>query len=194
MQHPITIESHHVRATLRHLLYDREPGETPLAYLALIQRRLLAAGFQPSPTARRLELGHLLTEIVTGELAALRRRHGLAPSASAADPCAALRADFGLGQRELEAWSAIYHVYLRPDLDIGLQTLERLLPQHHRRTLQRRLQRGVVALTARLRALEHEAVQSEEAGRRRARGPAHGWPPARPRGAALSRMARIARR
>lgn len=194
MQHPITIETHQVRTTLRHLLYDREPGETSLAYLVLIQRRLLAAGFQPGPTARRLELGHLLTEIVTGELAALRRRHGLAPNPGAADPCAALRADFGLGQRELEAWSAIYHVYLRPDLDIGLQALERLLPQHHRRTLQRRLQRGVVALTASLRALEHEAVHAQWAQRRIPRGTADAWPQTRSRALALERLSRATRR
>jgi len=71
--------------------------------------------------------------------------------------------DFSYEQRELEAWSAIYHVYLRPDLDLGLHGMAALLRDRHRRTVQRRLRRGVTALASRLQELERAA---ETAARR----------------------------
>ncbi len=158
-----------VREVLRFLARDRTPGGTPLSKLELVRRSLEEAGFQPTDQARQYEIGRLLTEIAEQELAALRRR---APApAMDSGPLVTLLADFGHGCRELEAWSAVYHLYLRPDLDLRLTTLADWLDDRHRRTVQRRLRRGVAALAQRLQVLERNARLSERAARLAARVP-----------------------
>jgi hypothetical protein len=144
-----------VREVLRHLARDRTPGRTPLAGLEVVRRALEDAGFQPTPTARQYEVGRLVVEIVEQELAALRRRAALTPDPE--DPLTALVLDFSLGLRELESWSAVYHMYLRPDLDLSLKGLTDVLDDRHRRTVQRRLRRGAAGLAGRLQAAERSA-------------------------------------
>jgi hypothetical protein len=153
------ITSDRVREVLRHMSRDRTAGRTALAGLVVVRRALEDAGFQPTPAACQYEVGRLLADLVERELEVLRRRAGRPPGEL--PPAAALRADFGCGLRELEAWSAMYHLYLRPDLELGLKGLTGLLDDRHRRTVQRRLRRGAVALTARVQALEREAGLSE---------------------------------
>lgn len=144
-----------VRQVLRQLARGRMPGRTALTELEVVRRALEDAGFHPTPAAREYELGRLVVELAERELAMLRRRAALA---SAADrPDLALQADFGHGLRELESWSAMYHLYMRPDLDLTLKGFAELLDDRHRRTVQRRLRRGVAALTSRLQAAERSA-------------------------------------
>ncbi len=165
------ITADHVRDVLRQLFYDRTPGPTPLAGLTIVQRSLDRAGFRPTDAACRCELGRLITEIVETELDAWRHRLEVPANPRSVDHRARIVADFAAGHRELEGWSAIYYLFLRPDLDFSLHDLADLLPYCHRRTVQRRLQRGVDALTARLIALERAAVAAERRARLVARLP-----------------------
>jgi len=165
-----------VRDALRRLAEDQSAESTPLVGMSAIRRSLERAGFQPSRESCSFEFGRLVTEIAESELAALRRRCGLG-ARSAGDPWSQIVADFQPGHHDLEAWSAAYYLYLRPDLGIDLPALTEMLRGRHRRTLQRRLRRGIEALTARLRALEHSAVCEARRERLAARLPA---PPPRP--------------
>jgi hypothetical protein len=159
------VTGQHVRDVLRQLYYDRTPGPTPLAALTVVQRSLNRAGFRPTDAACRYEVGRLITEIVESELAAWRRKLGVATGPGLVDPREQIGADFEPGHRELESWSAVYFLCLRPDIDLGLQDLVELLPYRHRRTVQRRLHRGVDALTAQLAAMERAAVLAERRDR-----------------------------
>lgn len=159
------ITGQHVRDVLRQLYYDRTPGPTPLEALTVVQRSLNRAGFRPTEAACRYEVGRLITEIVESELSAWRRQLGVAAGPRLVDPREQIGADFAPGHRELESWSAVYFLCLRPDIDLGLQDLVELLPYRHRRTVQRRLHRGVDALTARLVAMERAAVTAERRDR-----------------------------
>ncbi|MFN2252204.1 MAG: hypothetical protein ACK2UL_09840, partial [Anaerolineae bacterium] len=153
-----TIARTDVRDALRHLSRDRTPGRTPLTRLQVVERAVARSGMRPSPGAREYELAQLLAETVEAELERLRRTLRPRPQVDASDFRAALQRDFGVGHRELESWSAVYHLYLRPDLNIGLDEMEELLGDRHRRTLQRRLQEGVTALSVHLQTLERSAV------------------------------------
>lgn len=104
----------------------------------------------------------------------------LLPAAAYATSPAMLRArireDFGHGHAALEAQSAIYHLYLRPDLGLSLDEFVALLGDRHRRTVQRRLSRGVAMVVDRLHERERAALlatrREQLAGRLpRVRGP-----------------------
>jgi hypothetical protein len=153
MQTP-TITYADVRGVLRHLSRDCSAGDTPLADLSMVRRSLTDAGFEPTPGAREHEVGRLILEVVGRELAELRHSAG----ARGNDQIDQLRADFSIGHRDLEAWSALYHLYLRPDLNLSLAEIERLLADRHRRTIQRRLRHGVDLLVTRLIDLERECA------------------------------------
>lgn len=153
-----TITRRHVRDLLRHLSRDRMAESAPLADLELVRRAVERTGLRPSKRARQFELGRLLISTVEQELVRLRQQSGVRPAFEVADFRARIAEDFSHSNRELEAWSAIYHLYLRPDLDFGLLDLVGLLGDRHRRTVQRRLRRGVVALTVRLGELERLAL------------------------------------
>ena len=159
-----------VRAVLRHLSRDRTPRRTPLADLELVRRQIAESGFQPTPESCIYEIGQVLTQVVETELRTLRARRAgesssrgpdgraASPSAGGADGVARVLADFRVGDQDLESWSAVYHVYLRPDLRLDLRSLERLLADRHRRTIQRRLKAGTESLTARLQGMERAAL------------------------------------
>lgn len=149
------IDSRSVRVALCHLGRDRAPGAGPLAELTVVRGRLRAAGFPADAAARGFEVGRLLSEVVERELW-LRRRHVGLPRERAGD-AASIRADFATGHVELEALSAIYHLYVRSDLALGLDAFVRLLGDRHRRTVQRRLEHGVALVVHRLRELERDA-------------------------------------
>jgi hypothetical protein len=70
----------------------------------------------------------------------------------------ALRIDFQYSHHHREAWSAIYHVYLRTDLNCGLDTVVAILADRHRRTLQRRLRLGASLLAGAMRDLEYSVI------------------------------------
>jgi hypothetical protein len=143
---------------LRHLSRSCDPGPTPLAGLLVVRQGLATEGVAPEDQALRFELARLVIEVVESELQRLRRQVGLAEAPALTwPPEEALQADFSRGNRELESWSALYHLYLRPDLDLTLHRLVRLLGDGHRRTVQRRLQRGVTALTQRMQERERRA-------------------------------------
>jgi hypothetical protein len=161
-----------VRAVLQHLSRDRTPRHTPLAELELVRRQLASSGFQPTPEACLYEIGHIMTQVVETELRRLRARHAGGSSEEPADGRTRVLADFRAADQDLECWSAVYHVYLRPDLRLDLQGLERLLADRHRRTIQRRLKTGTERLTARLQALERHADQASRRERLLARLPA----------------------
>lgn len=166
MSSPVLVELQHVRSALRHLARHQSPARNPLAELACVRQAACRSGFDLSREAREFELGRLLEELVVAELERLRQQAGLAGTGAPRDlrrwPAGArIRADFEKEQPELEAWSALYHRYLRPDLNLSLQDLSALLPARCRRTIQRRLQRGLQALTERLGALER-AIRRQE--------------------------------
>ncbi len=142
---------------IRQLSHDRLPEKSPLAGLRLVRQSLEAAGLSTCERSRHIELGRLILEIAESELARLRAEVGRPSGGNGANHRAHIRDDFSCGQRELEAWSAMYHVYLRPDLDLGLNGIAALVTTAHKRTIQRRLSRGVDALLARLVELEHAA-------------------------------------
>ena len=152
-----------VRDALRHLSRDRSPGETPLTELETVRRSLTGAGFRATSGTRRFEIARLLGGLAEEELVRLRAivlGHEHAELADPLDPIATmdrLLADFAHDHADLEGASAVYHLYIRSDLGLGLLDLVALLGDRHRRTLQRRLQRGVRLITSRLRELEMAA-------------------------------------
>ncbi len=86
-----------------------------------------------------------LARIITRRLVHLRDVHGLPPlSAQTAE--IAIQQDFRIGNHELEAWSVLYYRYMRIDLDLSIDSLERIT-QQDKRTLHRRQSRGITRLT-----------------------------------------------
>lgn len=149
------ILSQEVRVFLRHLSRRRTPGGSTLGELQVVQQRLKAAGLRPTGRARLHEAGRLLSELVEHELARLRSQAYISwRTPTDGEPDARIRTDFSAGNRELEAWSAMYYLYIRPDFDLSLQTFVKLVADRNRRTIQRRLERGVEALTAELHVAE----------------------------------------
>ena len=147
-----------VLAVLRHLARGRSPAHSPLTGLEVVRRRLVSAGLVPSVRARNYEVGRLLDELANSELDRLRRQAGLVwRSPTDGEPAARLRSDFGHALPELEAWSALRYLYLAPEHALTLDDIAALVGSRHRRTLQRRLARGVAALTARLFEVERSA-------------------------------------
>jgi len=163
-----TIDSIDVRDVLRQLSFDSTAERTPLCELSLVRRSLLRNGFGTSRDARRFEVGRILSEVIESELQSLRGGNGAAGKTASER----IRCDFGAGHRDLEAWSAIYYLYVRTDLNIGLRDFERILGDRHRRTIQRRLRRGVGLLTSRLQAMERVSVAEERHARLMASLPA----------------------
>lgn len=159
------ITERRVRELLRHLSRDRAPGSTALADLEIVKRSLARSGFQASRRARSFEISRLVTAIAENELARLRHQRVSNAPTHLVDEIDQIVVDFSQANRELEAWSALYYLYLRPDLDLCLQELSDLLSDRHRRTIQRRLQRGVAALTFRLQEMEYAAVADTQGDR-----------------------------
>lgn len=156
--HTDTIVRTDVRDALRHLSRDRTPGRTPLSRLQVVERAVARSGMRPSSGAREYELARLLAETVEMELARLRTTLRSGEPGDGSDILDTLRCDFGAGHRELESWSAVYHLYVRPDLNLDLDVMQEVLGDRHRRTLQRRLQQGVTALSMHLQSMERTAV------------------------------------
>lgn len=167
----IPVSHCHVRDLLRHLSRDRTPRETPLVDLQLVKRRVASAGIRPTRDACTHEIGSLVTTIVESELHTLRSRHTRRKPSGGQAWFQNVVADFRSGHLELESWSAIYHLYLRPDLNLSLGNLQSMLGDRHRRTLQRRLQHGTEALTSRLLTLERQAEAAARRDRLLARLP-----------------------
>ncbi|MBK6767720.1 MAG: ATP-binding protein [Ardenticatenales bacterium] len=158
-----------VRIALRQLWSDRTPADGPLADLVLVSRLLDRHGSPVTRSSRQWALGQVLCETVEAELA--RRRAGGAaedgpfsepPTARrGADPSAALervRLDFSTDDAALEGCSAVYHLYLRPDLGLSTSRLAALVSGRHPRTVQRRLGLGLDIIAHRLRLLEAGAA------------------------------------
>jgi len=171
MNSPSVVDATQVRSALRQLARHHSPTRNPLADLTCVRLAARGSGFEPTREAREFELGRMLGEAVTGELERLRRQAGVATGGTTRDlrqwPIAArIRADFEQDHPEMEAWSAVYHVYLRPDLNLSLIDLTELVPGRCRRTMQRRLQRGIQALTECLNVAEREARRRSDRGDR----------------------------
>jgi hypothetical protein len=162
MMKPAEIRQEDVRSALRQLSRDFSAGQSGLVRLDCVQQAVAEAGFSISEEACSYELGCLLQEIASDELERLRCDAGLRDEADALGPETSFRIrtihrDFSCSEPLLESWSALYHLYLRPELGLDLAALERLLGDRHRRTLQRRVARGVQALTERLWQRERDA-------------------------------------
>ncbi len=165
------VDTTQIRSALRQLARHHSPTRNPLADLACVRLAARGSGFEPTREAREFELGRMLGEAVTGELERLRRQAGVAAGGMTRDlrqwPIAArIRADFEQDHPEMEAWSAVYHIYLRPDLNLSLIDLTELVPGRCRRTMQRRLQRGIQALAEHLLVAEREARRHPATGDR----------------------------
>lgn len=152
-----------VRDALRQFSRDRSTGMTPLVDLETIGRSLSTAGFRVTDATRRFELARVLGEIAETELLRLRAIVIGVEAAVLADPADPVETmdrlveDFAHDRADLEGASAVYHLYIRTDLGLGLPDLADFLGDRHRRTLQRRLQRGVLMITTRLLELERTA-------------------------------------
>ncbi len=158
-----TITRCNVRDALRQLSCDRSSGDTPLAELETIRRSLEVAGFRSTEGTRHFELARVLGELAEAELLRLRsivvgREHAvLADTSNPIETMERLVEDYSYDHADLEGASAVYHLYVRTDLGLGLPDLVAVLGDRHRRTLQRRLQRGVRMITMRLGELERSA-------------------------------------
>lgn len=164
-----------VRAALDGLRQAAPLGDHALAGFVVVQRRLHAPEAVRGPAATDHAIAQALVERIVAGLDALRALEGLPPIAAVggrrAEVEAALREDFRRGNAELEAWSALYHRYVRVDLDLQMQAFAALVGQDLR-TLRRRLAHGVARLTAQLIADEREARARQAALRMRLALPA----------------------
>ncbi len=86
-----------------------------------------------------------LARLITKRLNFLRNSVGLPPVSSRTNRTA-MREDFGFENNELEAWSVLYYRYVRVDLNLSVEDLERV-SQQTKRTLHRRQSRGINRLT-----------------------------------------------
>lgn len=157
-----------LRAALRQLSAERVPPDGPLIDLALVARAVDELGGPAGRAGRQWALGHVLSEAVEAELARLRDRAGATASGAPADragdgPAALkrLREDFGHDDPLLEGVSAVYHLFLRPDLGLSTSDLAARVGGRHARTVQRRLGLGLACLAERLRALEAGAQAAQ---------------------------------
>ena len=140
-----------------------------LLHLRFLAERLEAQGIAASRESREWVLHEVLHEMVSSRLAALRQAVPL--DADGLSSAEALAQDFSLDDPELEAWSAVYHRFLCPDLQalrVG-EVSAMAFPMHAGRSgerlLGRRMQRALRALEGRFRLLEREALEREaEAG------------------------------
>lgn len=186
-----------VRRALRQLARDFSAGRSRLIRLDCVHRSVRSAGFGISEEACSYALGCLFQEIAAEELQRLRSAAGILGPTDAATPGRipsdeTIRRDFGRSDPLLESWSAIYHLFLRPELGLDLAGLERLLGDRHRRTLQRRVARGVQALTDRLWQRERAArAQRRRRALRAALPPASGRPAPSIRGSVGALYARL---
>jgi DNA replication protein DnaC len=155
MQPAISHEA--VRRALTDLSRDRAPRSSPLVELCAVTREIRRQGMTDSAPARMFIVCRILTRLAEERLGELRSVAGVRPMGGSHT----VAADFTADHPELEAWSAIYHVYMRPDLNISLRRLTQVLGDRHRRTVQRRLRRGVLALTRSLFEAEAAARAAE---------------------------------
>ena len=140
-----------------------------LLQLRFLAERLEAQGIAPSTESREWVLNEVLHETVSSRLAALRQAGPL--DVEGLSPAETLAQDFSMDDPELEAWSAVYHRFLCPDLQalrVG-EVSAMAFPMHAGRSgerlLGRRMQRALRALEGRFRLLEREALQRRaEAG------------------------------
>jgi hypothetical protein len=102
--------------------------------------------------------GHL-TDIILERLISLRQQHNLPPpDRTCSDDD--LKADFSMGNKELQAWSILYFRYICVDRDLSMQQIASLTHQEQR-TPRRRHELGVKRLTFELIAREQNARQRE---------------------------------
>ncbi len=141
----------------------------------IVRRRLAVPEAVSGPAATDHAIYQTLAECIAARLDDLRALEGLPPTAASGDRRAAVEEalvhDFRRGNAELEAWSTLYHRYVRVDLDLQMQGLAALTSQDLR-TLRRRLALGVARLTGALIAAEQEARARQAALRMRLALPA----------------------
>jgi predicted ATPase len=147
-----------VARTLRSVLARDVRPDDPLLAMAMVSERLSSYGAAATPEAMRWALADALQELVRARLDGLRGDAGpaLAPGVAPEVAIAGLLADFGSGERDREAWSAIYYHYLaRHELQVKeIAALVRPGSSTARRFVGRRLHDGVALLAHELRAHE----------------------------------------
>jgi hypothetical protein len=139
MAHPIPITPLHALATFQHYLFKQVFGIESLSG-AIIDTLLV----------------EWLNTIIQSELTQRRKNFDLHPPQnrrSLPEALTDLQSDFMQESCELEAWSLLYHRYVRVDLELAIAQLERTTAQN-KRTLRRRQERG-------LRRLLHVIIVEE---------------------------------
>lgn len=127
-----------------------------LVELQALEEYVRSQGVRPIRATLLAELPLFVTTVVEEQLRRARAAAGRLPAGSESVE-QAVRADFSLENRLLESWSALYHVYLRPELNLSLRRLTALLADRHRRTVQRRLSAGCELLALELARREGRA-------------------------------------
>jgi hypothetical protein len=155
-----TIEVSTVINALERLRQARPLGtDHPLTHL--ISLRAPSPSWPPSAVSRDWAVYDGLSRLIAHRLARQRRLCGLTGDLRCTEHgllLERLRADFACGNAELEAWSLLYHRYVRVDLDL---TLEQICGHVSltARTLSRRRHLGAVRLT-------HLLIRREMSARR----------------------------
>ena len=161
MTQPLVVETESIRTALE-AMRQAEPlgiGHPLAQFLSLRGRRGIPNGAPVNGQAA------LDTAIFDGLSNLIRhhlnrhRRHYHLPAIHSDEDATNIGDDFGQGNSELEAWSYLYYRFVRVDLDLSLDALERLTRQD-RRTLNRRQAKGIARLT-------HDLVRRERRGRTR---------------------------
>jgi hypothetical protein len=159
-EQPFNIEISAVLNALERLRQARPLGnDHPLTHF--ISLRSSSFGWPQSAASRDWAVYNGLSRLIARRLARQRRLCGLTSALRCAERSLLLerlRGDFGCGNAELEAWSLLYHRYVRVDLDLPLDQLCCLVGQTGR-TLNRRRHLGAVRLT-------HLLIQREMGARR----------------------------
>jgi len=134
-------------------------GVTPLRNLVWLRRQIEAQGPQPSLAAIETALSDALARLVEQNLSTLRLLEGViqtSPIQTRASVLNVLRQDFAHSNDELEAWSVLYHRYVRLDLNLQVQDIANTL-RTNARLINRRQGHGFYRLTEYLSRLEAEA-------------------------------------
>lgn len=159
MPHRPLIHDKVVGQALEAMRSGRPLGSHPLKYFLCVLEKLESPDMLACDSAVEVAVFDLLAEIITRRLERLRINFGIPPPDGL---CSSyhLRADFQQSNKELEAWSLLYHRYVCVEQGLAMQELT-AQAHHEERTARRRHQLGLTRLTQVL-------IRQEQQSRRRA--------------------------
>ncbi len=174
----LTLFPEHLKRVLDAARSARPIPATPLKAFEVVRQRLMDPSGVADSSATDYLLVDWLAEQIAEGLSWHRQHYHLSPPDPACgleEALAGLAADFRQGSGELEAWSLLYHRYVRVDLNLSWVQLEAATLQDSR-TLRRRQQHGLHRLAHQLLHREREARLASHRDRlRRALPPAPGY-------------------